>query len=181
MAAGHIMMAMTLDGFVARADHSLDWLMKQPTQDEDHGFKAFQDSVDVIVMGSGSYRTVMGFDAWPYTKPVIVLSRSMSRTDIPDALQGRLEVCGLDPVALMDDLATRGMARAYIDGGAIIRSFMAAGLIMDMRVTVVPMLIGQGIRLFGEIPADIDLELVGATPYPSGLVDLEYRVIASGA
>ena len=72
MATGHIMMAMTLDGFVARSDHSLDWLLKQPTQDEDHGFEAFLDSVDVLVMGSGSLKTVLSFDEWPYTKPVVV-------------------------------------------------------------------------------------------------------------
>lgn len=176
MTTGHVMMAMSLDGFVARKDHTLDWLMKQPTQEEDHGFEAFQASVDVIVMGSGSYRTVRGFGDWPYVKPVIVLSRSMANADIPDELRDRVEVSRLTPHDLMAQLDVRGMKRAYVDGGAIIRSFLAERLIADMRVAIVPILIGQGIRMFGDLPADIDLELTGSKSYSSGLVDLEYRV-----
>ena len=83
---GHIMMAMSLDGFVARKDHSLDWLNKQPSNEEDHGFFEFMDGVDALVMGSGSLRTVLGFGEWPYSKPVVVLSRSMTQQDLPEQL-----------------------------------------------------------------------------------------------
>lgn len=176
MTTGHIMMAMSLDGFVARRDHALDWLMKQQTEGEDHGFEAFMARVDVIVMGSNSLRTVLGFGEWPYTKPVVTLSNTLTKEDIPDHLRGRVEISRLPPEALMAEFAARGYASAYVDGAAVIRSFLDAGLISDMKVTIVPILIGQGIRLFGELDADIDLRLVEAHPFPSGLVDMIYEV-----
>lgn len=179
MPTGHIMMAMSLDGFVARPDHRLDWLEKQPTADEDHRFVAFQDSVDVIVMGSGSYRTVLGFGAWPYAKPVVVLSRTMNADDIPEDLRGKVEVSDLAPEDLMTNFEARGFNRVYVDGGAIIRSFLKAGLVEDMRITLVPILIGEGIRIFGETESDVDLELVSFSSFPSGLVDLDYRLNAA--
>ena len=87
MPTGHIMMAMTLDGFVARKDHALDWLMKLDTEGEDHGFTEFQGSIDVIVMGTGSYKTILGFDEWVYQKPVVVLSKSLTDSDVPGHLK----------------------------------------------------------------------------------------------
>ncbi len=108
MTTGHMMMAVSLDGFVARPDHSLDWLMKQNTEGEDHGFAEFQASVDAIVMGSGSYKTVLGFGEWPYETPVIVLSRSVQQKDVPSHLNGKVEISNLDPKALMDEADRRG-------------------------------------------------------------------------
>ncbi len=176
MTTGHMMMAVSLDGFVARPDHSLDWLMKQNTEGEDHGFAEFQASVDAIVMGSGSYKTVLGFGEWPYEKPVIVLSRSLQQKDVPPHLNGKVEISNLDPKALMDEVDRRGFRRVYVDGGAVIQSFLRDGLIADMKVTLVPILIGSGIKLFGELDADIDLKLVSVHKFNSGLVDLVYQV-----
>ena len=65
MVTGHMFMAMSLDGFIAREDFGLDWLMKQNTGGEEHGHAAFITSADGIVMGSGSFRTVLTFDVWP--------------------------------------------------------------------------------------------------------------------
>ncbi|WP_108790758.1 dihydrofolate reductase family protein [Falsiruegeria mediterranea] len=176
MTTGHIMMAMTLDGFVARKDHALDWLFKQPSGNEDHGFVDFMDSVDVLVMGTGSLRTVLGFDMWPYDKPVVVLSRSMTKDDLPSDLRDKVEFSTAAPKDLWESFAERGFERVYVDGGAIIQSFLKAGLINDMKVSMIPILIGDGIRIFGDIDHDIDLELQSATSFPSGLVDLVYRV-----
>ena len=176
MPTGHIMMAMSLDGFVARTDHTLDWLDKQPTKDEDHGFFEFQESVDMIIMGSGSFRTLQGFGGWAYSVPGVVLSRSMTNDDIPEDIRDKVEVSDLGPKDLMASLGERGVNRVYVDGGAIIQSFLKAGLVQDMKITMVPILLGSGIRIFGETGGDVDLELISATPFPSGLVDLVYKV-----
>lgn len=176
MTTGHIMMAMSLDGFVARCDHTLDWLDKQQTEGEDHGFDAFQNSVDVIVMGSGSFRTLLGFGGWSYAKPVVVLSRSMTQDDIPESLHGKVEILALELEELMANFAERGFKRVYVDGGAIIQSFLKAGQIADMKITIVPILIGAGIRIFDNTGSDIDLELLSTEQFPSGLVDLVYKV-----
>ena len=176
MPTGHIMMAMSLDGFVARKDHALDWLMKQQTADEDHGFTSFMDSIDVLVMGSGSLKTVLGFDQWPYDKKVIVMSRSMTSADVPDDLKDKIEMSTKTPVDLMDELGERGISRVYVDGGAIIRSFLRSGLISDMKLSIVPILIGDGLRIFEDFGQDIDLKLQETSAHPSGLVDLVYSV-----
>ncbi len=176
MTTGHIMMAMTLDGFVARKNHTLDWLEKQDTAGEDHGFTEFMESIDVIVMGSGSYKTVLGFGEWPYTKPVVVLSRSLTQADIPDDLQDKVEIMSNEPIDLMKALGEHGIKRVYVDGGAIIQSFLREGLIRDMKVAIVPILIGDGIRLFGELAKDVDLALESVSDFKSGLIQMQYRI-----
>ncbi|WP_029064373.1 dihydrofolate reductase family protein [Labrenzia sp. DG1229] len=177
MPTGHTMMAMSLDGFVARKDHTLDWLMKLDTEGEDYGFAAFQDSIDIIVMGSGSFRTVLGFGEWPYQKPVIVLSGSLADDEIPEDVKSKVEVSRLSPADLMSCLGERGIGRVYVDGGAIIRSFMREGLIADMRIAIAPVLIGEGIRMFGELDRDIDLRLESVDRFKSGLIHMYYVVI----
>ncbi len=169
-------MAMSLDGFIARPDHALDWLMKQDTVDEDHGYDAFMASVDGLVMGRGSFETVRGFDAWPYQKPVIVMSRSLSEVDIPQALQSKVRLSRQDPDALMQALSEAGWRRVYVDGGQVVQSFLRAGLIADLTITTVPILIGDGIRLFGTLDRDIDLNHLETQTFPSGLVTSRYKV-----
>ncbi|WP_339763916.1 dihydrofolate reductase family protein [uncultured Hoeflea sp.] len=176
MPTGHVMMAMSLDGFVARKDHTLDWLNKQPATGEDHGFNAFMDSIDVLVMGTGSLQTVLGFGEWPYAKPVVVLSRSMTNKDLPNHLHDKVEFSTQTPQELWKTLGQRGQDRVYVDGGAIVQSFLQSGYVQDMKITVVPILLGDGIRIFGDNGGDIDLELVSARPFPSGMVDLVYSV-----
>ncbi|MEJ1991030.1 MAG: dihydrofolate reductase family protein [Maritimibacter sp.] len=177
MTTGHIFMAMSLDGYVAREDFSLDWLMKQKTDGEDHGYEAFMDSVDGLVMGSGSFRTALTFDAWPYEKPVVVLSKTLKPEDIPEDLRDKVSISALAPQQFMASLSEQGWKRAYIDGGKVIQSFMREGLIADMTVTVVPILIGAGKRMFGALDADIDLQLLESKSFPSGLVTSRYKVL----
>ena len=176
MTTGHVFIATSLDGFVAREDHRLDWLMKQKTEGEDHGYDAFMESVDGLVMGRGSYETVCGFDQWPYSKPVIVMSKTLSQSDIPRALENKVRLTRLDPPDLMSFLQEEGWSRAYIDGGKLVHSFLRDGLVQDLILTLVPVLIGSGIKLFGPMSQDVDLDLIGATSFKSGLVQTHYRI-----
>lgn len=169
-------MATSLDGFVAREDHKLDWLMKQDTQGEDHGYDAFIESVDGIIMGSGSFRTVIGFEEWPYTIPVVVMSQTLTSRDVPARLQGKVKLSALEPQELLARLESEGWERAYIDGGKIVQTFLRLGLIEDLVLTTAPILIGKGKRLFGPGDRDIDLGLVSSKSFASGLVQSHYRV-----
>jgi len=180
MTTGHVFIATTLDGFVARKDHQLDWLMKQKTQGEDHGYDEFMAGVDGIVMGRGSYENVLTFGEWPYKKPVVVMSKSLSSDDIPSALREKVRLTNLDPPELMRSLHDDGWSRAYIDGGKVVQSFIRCGLIESFVLTTVPILIGEGLALFGEIEGDIDLELVSVKSFPSGLVTSRYRIATHG-
>lgn len=179
MTTGHVFIAMSLDGYIAREDDSLDWLTPYHAPDEDHGFDAFMASVDGLVMGSGTFRTVLGFGGdWPYAKPAIVLSHSLTRDDIPDALRTRVTLSRETPTALMSRLDAEGWQRVYVDGGAVIRSFLQDGLIADMEIILVPVLIGRGRKLFGEmdLATDLRLDQLRVRRFSSGLVLTRYAV-----
>lgn len=175
MTSGHVYIATSLDGFVARRDHRIDWLMKQNTAGEDHGFEAFMDSVDGLVMGRGSFLNVLSFGEWPYRKPVMVMSRTLGEEDVPKALRDKVRLTRQSPVELMASLRDVGWQRAYIDGGQLVQSFIREGLIDDLTLATIPILIGDGIRLFGELERDIDLQLLSSTSFPSGIVQSHYR------
>lgn len=177
MTTGHVFIATSLDGFVARKDHQLDWLMKQNPDGEDHGYDDFTASVDGIVMGRGSYQNVLSFGDWPYSKPVVVMSKTLAQSDIPSELADKVCMTDLDPPELMQSLQKDGWSRAYIDGGKVVQSFVKCGLIEDFVLTIVPILIGDGRRLFGKVAGDIDLELIGVKYFKSGMVQTRYRVI----
>ncbi len=179
MITGHAFMATSLDGFIARRDHGLDWLAKQNVANEDHGFDAFMDSVDGLITGRGSFNNLLGFDEWPYKKPVIVMSNSLTDEDVPAELRKKVRLTQLGPKQLMDSLHLAGWNRAYVDGGQVVQSFLRAGLISDLTLTLVPILLGDGRRLFGETDRDIDLELQEAKSFPSGLVQLRYEITQS--
>lgn len=178
MTTGHVYIATSLDGFIAREDNNLDWLMKQPQPDvdEDGGYNSFFSGMDGLVMGSGSFRTVASFGDWPYTKPVVVMSQTMTDADIRDDLQDKVRITRKDPTALMQELEAEGWARAYIDGGLVIQSFLRAGLIEDLILTQIPILLGRGKPLFGPLDQDVDLELVRSLTLSSGLLQVHYRV-----
>ena len=179
MTIGHVFMAMSLDGYIARADGGLDWLMKQRTDGEDHGYDAFMASVDGLVMGRSSFETVLSFEAWPYEKPVIVMSNTLGPADIPDALRAKVCVTDQTPTALMASLSREGWRRAYVDGGKIVQAFLHDGLIADLAIRHIPILLGKGIPLFGARDRDIDLQHVETRSYPSGLVGSRYDVLPS--
>ena len=119
--------------------------MKQKTEGEDHGYEDFMASADGLVMGRGSFLKVLTFDEWPYEKPVVVMSASLAEDDIPAALHDRVRLSRLSPRALMAELDKEGWARAYVDGGKVIQSFLAEGLIAGMVLTRIPILIGEGL------------------------------------
>jgi len=150
--------------------------MKQDTQGDDQGYGEFTKDIDGLVFGRGTYETVLGFDEWPYAKPVVVLSRSLSQSDVPPSLTGKVEISALEPVELMKRLEKAGWSRVYVDGGQVVQSFIRLGLVEDIILTTIPILIGDGIRLFGKLETDIDLELLGSKTLNSGLVQSHYRL-----
>jgi len=162
----------SVDGFIARRDGSLDWL--PPGGGEEHGYTAFIASIDAIVMGRGTFDTVLKFDRWPFQKPVIVLTTHENDAIVP--AEARVEFMSLSPADVVGRLAERGMKRLYIDGGVTIQSFLNAGLIDRMTITRVPVIIGDGIRLFGPTHHDVRLAHLVTRTYPSGLVTTEYSV-----
>ena len=162
----------SLDGFIARANGDLDWL--PPGDGEAHGYEEFIESVDVLVIGRKTFETVLTFDAWPYgEKPVFVLS---SRALPPAPAGAEVERLSGEPAEVLKNLAARGFRHAYVDGGITIQRFLRAGLIDRLVITRVPVLIGEGIPLFGPTGRDVVLRHVATRSYASGLVQSEYTI-----
>lgn len=171
---GHVFIATSLDGFIARPDGTLDWLLSRDDPTEDHGYDAFIATMDCIVMGRGTFESVLQFPDWHYSLPVFVLSKTLSH--IPAHLHGKAAILNLSPSETMQHLASKGHRRAYIDGGRVIQSFLRNGLIRDMTITTAPVLIGQGRPLFGTLLADMPLTHTATKTFPSGLVQSTWRV-----
>lgn len=152
-----VYIATSIDGFIARPDGTLDWLMQAQgaaPSGEDFGYAAFMAGIDALVMGRRTFDTVLGFDPWPYAgKPVHVMTRQPTLA-VPPALAGAVRVRQEAPAALLAALAAEGVRAAYLDGGELIQAFLAEDLVDRLTVTSVPVLIGQGRRLFGPLPAD---------------------------
>lgn len=176
MITGHVFIATSLDGYIARVDGSIDWLLQRDDPMEDHGYSDFIADKDFIVMGRGSYEKALSFEKWPYDRPVLVLSKQLTGAPVPKELQGNVSFSNLAPAEAMKELARKDVRRVYVDGGQVVQSFLRDGLIEDIVITTVPVLIGEGRPLFGALPSDRDLVLVSSRSFPSGLVQTTYRV-----
>jgi dihydrofolate reductase len=163
----------SVDGFIARANGELDFL--PPGGGEPHGYEEFINSVDALVIGRNTYETVLRFDAWPYgAKPVFVLSTSPLAQAPAGAVVEHLSGA---PAEIASLLSARGIKHIYVDGGITVQRFLRAGLIQRLIITRVPVLIGDGIPLFGTLPHDVQLRHIATRQYQSGLVQSEYEVI----
>ncbi len=167
-----VFIAMSLDGFIARKDGSIDWLSKVEVAGEDYGYQSFFESVDALVIGRGTYDVALKFDAWPYgTKRCVVLSNRPC-----SSLHGE-ELHRGDPRPLLARLQQEGARRVYVDGGRVISQFFELGLLDEVTVSVVPILLGSGIRLFSEATHETQLRLLSSESFNSGLVQLRYAVV----
>jgi dihydrofolate reductase len=163
----------SLDGFIARPNGDLDFL--PAGGGEPHGYDEFIASVDVIVIGRKTFEKVLTLGPWPYgDKRVAVLSSG--HVDLSAAGTGVVEQMAGPPAEVASQLAASGAHHLYVDGGITIQGFLNAGLIQHLVITRVPVLIGDGIPLFGNLTRDIRLRHVATRHFRSGLVQSEYNV-----
>jgi dihydrofolate reductase len=177
-----IHMAASLDGFIARKDGSVDWL---ETSDDFAGgdtidaryVEAFLETIDCYVMGSRTYETALGFEAkglgWTYgDKPTFVLTR---RT-LP-RIRDTVEFCSGDLAHLVNGrFRPRFRAIWLVGGGALSAECLRLGLADEVRYSILPILIGDGIPFFDRLDRDIALHLAEVNAYRSGMVELRYEV-----
>jgi dihydrofolate reductase len=163
----------SLDGFIARSNDDLDWL--PAGGGEPHGYDELIASVDALVIGRKTFEKALTFDPWPYAdKRVVVLSSRP--VDLSAAKGGVVEQMAGAPAEIVSQLAASGAQHLYVDGGITIQRFLQAGLIQRLVITRVPVLIGEGIPLFGALPHDVRLRHVATRHYSSGLVQSEYHI-----
>ena len=177
-----IHMAASLDGFIARKDGSVDWIETADTfaggeTMDAAAVEAFLKTIDCYVMGSRTYETALGFEAkglgWSYgDKPTFVLThRALPRT------RDSVEFHAGDLAQLVNErLRPSYRSIWFVGGGAVCGECLRLGLADEIRYSIIPIVIGDGISFFDKLDRDIPLHLVEVTAYDSGTVELRYEV-----
>jgi|SRR5688572_12642054 len=177
-----IHMAASLDGFIARRDGRVDWL---ETSDNFEGGRSltqesaeeFLKTIDCYVMGSRTYETALDFEAkglgWSYgDKPTFVLTRRTLRKT-----RSTVEFCAGDLERLVSErLKPHFRSIWFVGGGEISGECLRRGLADEVRYSIMPILIGEGISFFDGLDKDVCLHLLEATAYKTGMVALRYEV-----
>ncbi len=173
--ANIVFVGTSLDGYIADREGGLDFLQTVPNPDGiDFGFSQFMEGVDAVIMGRKTYETVMGFGgAWPYSKPVFVLSSTL--VSVPAGVKGKVEIVNGPLREVVTRLNEKGVARLYIDGGNLIQGFLAEDMIDELIVTQVPILLGGGVSLYGRLPNHLEFELVKTEVLLETMIQSHYR------
>ncbi len=170
-----VFIAKSLDGFIAGKNGELDWLHSIPNPDNnDMGFNHLIDEIDAIVMGRTTFETVCGFEVdWPYRKHVFVLSNSLK--NIPEKLEQKVTLINGTPQEILDQIYERGFFKLYIDGGRTIHNFIKEDLIDELRITTIPILLGGGFPLFGDLTNPMEFELIESKLFLNQIVQNHYK------
>ena len=178
-----IHMVASLDGFIARKDGRVDWL---ETSDKFDGgdtldaefIQEFLKTIDCYVMGSRTYQTALDFEArgfgWSYgDKPTFVLTHR----ELPKS-RDTVEFYAGDLTHLVNErLKPAFRSIWFVGGGEVCGDCLRRGLADEVRYSIMPILIGEGISFFDRLGKDVPLHLVEAKPYKSGMVALRYEVL----
>lgn len=180
-----VYIATSVDGFIATKDGGVDWLHtagngKVITGDNaDMGLNDYLSSVDCMIMGRKCMDMISSMnltpEQWFYGDlKIIVLSNTVK--EAPENLKGKVEMYSGDLLTLTSKLENEGHKHAYIDGGTTIQAFMNLKLINEITITKAPIILGEGIPLFGKTSKDIKLEEAQAVAYPNDFIQLKYKV-----
>jgi dihydrofolate reductase len=179
---GKVFIATSLDGYIAREDGDIEWLVNPPV-DEAHRpadpappkeflYDGHIATVDQMVMGRGTYEKALTFDSWLYGDyNVIVVSTTRASGD-----DDRVTVVSSVDAALVE-LERRKATGVYVDGGKIVQEFLRRDLIDEITLTHTPVLLGAGLPLFGWLPHDIRLTHLGTIGIEAGMITSRYAVV----
>ena len=172
-----VFIATSLDGYIADSNGRLEWLNTVPNPEaNDMGFNQIMESIDAVVMGRNTFETVASFEGpWPYRKPVYVLSHSLK--SVPESLRQKVTIQRGNVEDVISEIHKNGHHKLYIDGGRVIQSFLAAGLIDELTITTIPILLGGGIPLFDGSHSKLPLEHMKTEVFLNQIVQSTYRVL----
>ena len=163
----------SLDGFIARKDGDIDWLVKYQNKEVHDSYYEFISRIDAMVIGRGTFEKVITFPEWPYEKKVFVLSTSLKQ--IPGTLNEKATLIAMKPAVLLNYLSDKGFSNIYVDGGKVIQSFLKEDLIDELIISKVPVLIGNGIPLFDYLNTDLQFKHIHTQVSSNGLVRSYYE------
>lgn len=179
-----VYIATSADGYIATPDGGVDWLhtagnLEADMGSEDMGFRSFMNSVDCMIMGRKCMEIISSMnltpEQWIYGNiHIVVLSNTVKEP--PENLHGKVEMYSGDIQDLVKNLQNKGFKHAYIDGGSTITSFLNLKLIDEMTITKAPVLLGEGIPLFGKINHSIKLENAEVSSFPNNFIQTKHCV-----
>ena len=157
--------ATSIDGFIARKNGSVDWLTKYNNTGEDFGYKEFLDSVETVILGNTTYRE---FKAPYENKKCYVFSRKNT------GKENNITYVNTDVKEFTDGLSEN--ENIWLVGGAdIAKEFLKNNLIDEFIITIIPIVLGEGIPLFAQGCGEHKLKLLNTKSYDSGVVQLHYQ------
>lgn len=170
----YVYIATSLDGYISDKEETLDWL---PSLEADlHfelGFDQFIKKVDAIVMGANTFKFVSSFEGdWFYTKPVFVVSNSITILD--EKYNNKVFLVKGSTKEILEKIHSKGHKNLYIDGGKNIQNFLEEDLIDEMIITIIPILLGEGIPLFGQLTKRLNFECISSS-VEKGIAQSHYK------
>lgn len=182
-ARAEVFLALSVDGYIARQDGSVDWLSVVEQPGEDYGYAAFFSTIDVLLIGRNSWDMLLGFDRWFYGDKRIVVMTHRPLGALPaGADPARIGTASGDLLPLLQQLAGEGVQRVYLDGGELVRQGLREGCVDSLTLSWIPVLLGSGRRLFADADGDAGngigarLQLQDQRHWPSGLLQARYQV-----
>ncbi|KAA3440063.1 dihydrofolate reductase family protein [Rufibacter hautae] len=170
-----LFIAMSLDGYIAKEDDNIDFLNQVERPGEDYGYAAFQTTVDTLIWGRRTYDKIQSMNLPEFMhkdKKCYVLSRTQTGQD------ENVEFYGGDPKDLISSLKQQPGKNIYCDGGGqVVAALLQENLIDKLIVSIIPHLLGSGIRLFQDGRPEQNLVLTRSNTFPSGLVQLWYDCV----
>jgi dihydrofolate reductase len=170
-----IYIATSLDGYIADSMGKVEWLQSVPVPEgDDLGFSDFMANVDAIIMGRVTFETVVGFGVgWHYGVPGIILSSTM--TLAPKEFAEYVTFASGTPREIVDLAKEMGYSNLYVDGGVTVQRFLHDDLIDELIISEIPVLLGDGVRLFGVLDQQLNFELVGTEVLADQIIKKHYR------
>jgi dihydrofolate reductase len=169
----HVYIATSLDGYIADSQGGLQWLFDIPNPSgSDYGYAEFMSDIDAILMGRGTYETVLQFDAWPYQKPCYVATSKPLKA--PSGIMHSPQFLQGTPSQMQQLIHADGHEHIYIDGGQLISSFLRDDLIDTLTLSRVPVILGSGKPLFAANLPKLGFEHLGTESF-GPLIKSRYR------
>jgi dihydrofolate reductase len=164
----------SLDGFIARRNGDITWLDEFNVEGEDYGYSEFLNGVDIIVMGSKTYEQVLSFSKWPYEgfKTYVLTGRKLDRVDGAEVkfYSGYLD-------SFVHNIKHESRKNIWLVGGATVaQNFLRQRCIDEIILSIIPIILGDGISLFKSEDGEIHLVLLQSKSYSNGLVQLHYAL-----
>ncbi|MBD0830619.1 dihydrofolate reductase family protein [Aestuariibaculum sediminum] len=165
-----VFIATSLDGFIANKNGGVEWLESIPNPDQvDMGYLEFIKHIDALIMGRNTFEKVLSFGIeWPYSRPVFVLSNTLN--SVPEKYTDKVFLVKGLLKDVLKHIHQQGFYNLYIDGGHVIQNFLNENLIDEMIISIVPIILGDGIPLFAKTSRPLYFKCISTKIYLDNIV-----------